>query len=84
MFTGPVSQLNAINAANNWMNAADSLRNLAFTGCCGDPASTSSAEKNLRLQMLNDSFEYQAYSAMQDMQDRINKDKIKRSFSIFA
>lgn len=77
----PAGRLSASTAAFNWMSAANQI---AFTGCCGDPASRLSAEKNLTFGMLNDSFEYQAYSAMADSQDRIAKENIKRSFSTFA
>lgn len=77
----PAGRLSANDAAFNWMSAANQI---AFTGCCGKPGNTLSADKNLTLEMLNDSFEYQAYSAMADSQDRITKENIKRSFSTFA
>lgn len=84
MMTNPIGGLNASNAAYNWMNAANARMNLAFRGNSMPSDSLYAADKNLTLQMLNDSFRYQAYSAMDDMQKRIAKENIKRSFSIFA
>lgn len=85
MFVGGISHLNANNAAYNWMCAADSLRDLTFSGCCsGNPPSRLSTDKTLTLQMLNDSFRYQAYSAMEESEKRATDENIKRSFSIFA
>lgn len=72
MMTNTVSRLSASNAAYNWMSAANSL--MSFKG----------NSKNLELQMLNDSFKYQAYTAIADSQDKVQKENIKRTFSIFA
>lgn len=82
--TNTVSRLSASNAAYNWMNAADARMNLAFRGGSTSYAFLLSADKNLALDMLNDSFKYQAYTALADSQDKIQKENIKRSFSIFA
>lgn len=72
MMTNRIGGLNAMNAAFNWMGAANSL--MSFQG----------NSRALELQMLNDSFNYKAYSAMDDMQQRIINNNIKRSFSVFA
>lgn len=72
MMTQTVSRLSASNAAYNWMSNANAL--LSFKG----------NSKNLELQMLNDSFRYRAYSAMADSEDKVRKENIKRTFSIFA
>lgn len=84
MMTGNVSVLNASNAAFNWMQAANAR--MGMLSCCGQPSfrGRNDADLNLQLGMLNDSFRYQAYNAMADSQEKINKDNIKRSFSIFA
>lgn len=82
--TNTVSRLSASNAAYNWMNAANARMNLAFRGGSASYASLLSADKNLALDMLNDSFKYKAYTALADSQDKIQKENIKRSFSIFA
>lgn len=87
MMTGSVSRINASNAAFGWMQAANAR--LGMLSCCGGQGQPSFAglynsDKNLELDMLNDSFNYQAYNAMADTQDKIAKDNIKRSFSIFA
>lgn len=86
MMTNPIGRLSANNAAYNWMGAANSLTNLcSFSGSSTcNPASLLSSEKNLAAQMLNDSFQYQAYSAMADSQEKLQKENIKRSFSTFA
>lgn len=73
MMTGSVSSLSfANNAAFSWMNSANSL--MSFKG-------NSNA---LQLQMLNDSFNYKAYTAMADSQEKLKKENIERSFSVFA
>lgn len=72
MMTQTVSRLSANNAAYNWMNAANSL--CSFKG----------DSRNLELQMLNDSFRYRAYNAIADSEDKVRKENIKRTFSIFA
>lgn len=82
--TNTVSRLSASNAAYNLMSAADARMNLAFRGGSMSYASLLSADKNLALDMLNDSFQYQAYTALADSQEKIEKENIKRSFSIFA
>ena len=84
MMTGSVSRLSASNAAYGWMSVANSLMNLSFRGSSMPYASLLSADKNLTLNMLNDSFRYQAYNAMADSQEKVQKENIKRSFSIFA
>lgn len=86
MMTGSVASLQASNAAFNWMNAASAR--LGLLSCCGggQPSFTGlyNADKKYELDMLNDSFQYQAYTAMADSQEKIKKENIKRSFSIFA
>ena len=72
MMTNPVGRLTAMNAAYSWMGAANSL--MSFKG----------NSTQLQLQMLNDSLNYKAGLLMQETQDKITKDNIKRSFSIFA
>lgn len=82
MMIQPINRLNANNAAYNWMNSADALRGLAFTGN-GNMRSLLSAENNLTTQMLNDSLIYRASLLMEESQDKINKENIKRTFSMF-
>lgn len=83
MMTNPIGGLTASNAAYNWMSAANSL--LALSSCnTGNTASLFAAEKRLRLNMLNDEVAYQAGLLMQESQDKITKDNIERTFSIFA
>lgn len=85
MMTNPVSRLSASNAAFGWMQAANARLNLL--SCCGTgvpSAALYNADKNLTLQMLNDSFQYKAYTATADSQEKLQKENIKRSFSIFA
>lgn len=88
MMTGSVASLNASNAAFGWMQAANAR--LSLLSCCGGKPSfgslynTYNADRNLELDMLNDSFQYKAYTAMADSQEKIKKQNIKRSFSIFA
>lgn len=82
MMIQPINRLNANNAAYNWMNSADALRNLAFTGN-GNMRSLLQAENNLNIQMLNDSVIYQASLLMEKSQDKVNKENIKRTFSMF-
>lgn len=85
MMTNPVASLNAMNAAYNWMSVANArLGLLSFAGSGVSSSALLNADKNYEPDMLNDSFMYQAYSAMADTQARITKDNIKRSFSIFA
>ena len=86
MMTGQVSRINAGNAAFGWMQAANAR--MGLLSCCGggQPSFQGlyNADKQLELDMLNDSFQYQAYNAMADSQDKVAKENIKRSFSIFA
>jgi len=86
MMTNPIGGLTASSAAYNYMSSANSLIRLcSFKGgnSASSLASISSAEKNLTLGMLNDSFKYQAGLLMQESQDRITKANIKRTFSMF-
>jgi hypothetical protein len=73
----PLGRLRASSAAYNWMSTASALSNPSFAG--GD------YKKGLQmqLQLQNDIFQISTGNAMQDMNDRITKAKIKRSFSIF-
>lgn len=73
MMIKPVSRLSANDAAFGWMNAANAL------SCCNGGNS-----KGLELQMLQDSFNYKACSALADTQEKLQKENIKRSFSTFA
>lgn len=83
MMTNPIGRLSANNAAYNLMNASNSLIRLcSFTG--GNPTSLLSAEKNLTTNMLNDSLIYKAGLLMDESQDKLAKENIKRTFSIFA
>jgi hypothetical protein len=72
MMTNSIGGLTANNAAYSWMGAANSL--MSFKG-------NSTA---LQLSMLNDSLRYKAGLLMQESQDKVQKENIKRSFSIFA
>lgn len=83
MMTNPIGGLSAINAAYGWMSAANSLRNLSFCGGASN-SNTLDNEKSLRLSMLNDSFNYKAYSLMDEQQKKLRDENIKRSFSTFA
>ena len=86
MMTDSVSRLQASNAAFGWMQAANAR--LGMISCCGGGQPSfrglNNSDRNLELDMLNDSFQYQAYTAMADSQEKIKKDNIKRSFSTFA
>lgn len=83
MMTNPIGGLTANNAAYNWMSSANSLRNLASFGG-GNSDALLAAEKRLTSNMLNDSVKYRAGLLMQESQDKIAKENIKRTFSIFA
>ncbi len=80
MMTNPIGRLNANSAAFHWMSAANKL--LSFKG--GSPKSLLAQENRLTCSMLNDSVTYRAGLLMQESQDKIAKDNIKRTFSIFA
>lgn len=85
MMTNPVNRLSASNAAFNWMQAANAR--LGMLSCCGGNPSFGAfygPDKYLTLQMLNDSFQYQANNVIADSQEKLEKENIKRSFSIFA
>lgn len=85
MMTNPVGSLQANNAAYNWMQAVNiriaQTRNEISFGT--NYAALHAADSKLERSMLQDSFEYRAYTALDDMNRRIEKQKIKRSFSIF-
>lgn len=83
MMTNPIGGLTANSAAYNMMRSSNALLGLcSFKG--GNSAALLAKEKSLTLSMLNDSINYRAGLLMQETQDKIIKDKIKRSFSIFA
>lgn len=84
MMTGSLPSLRASSAAFGWMQAANSR--IGMLSCCGQPSFKGNRDKdtNLQLDMLNDSFQYQAYMTMADSMDRVKKDNIRRSFSVFA
>ncbi len=83
MMTNPIGGLTANNAAFRLMSASNSLMNLAsFKG--GNLAAIRNAENKLTLNMLHDNLLYKAGLLMQESQDKIAKENIKRSFSIFA
>ena len=82
MMTNPVGSLSASNAAFNWMNAASAR--VGLLSFQGNSASLLAMDKNFASNMLNDSFQYQAYSAMADSEAKLKKENIKRTFSIFA
>lgn len=71
MMTNPVGSLQANSAAFRWQQNADRI--LHF---CGN-------SKDMELQMQQDSFQYKAYNEMQDTNDRITKQNIKRTFEMF-
>lgn len=79
--TNPINRLSASNA--HLMSAANARMNLAFRGRSGNFSALLAADKNLALQMLNDSFEYQAYSKLEESEKKATDENIKRSFSIF-
>lgn len=85
MMTGSVNSLQASNAAFMWMQAANAR--LSMLSCCGGNPSFQglyNADRNLQLDMLNDSFQYQANNEIADSMEKVKKDNIKRSFSMFA
>lgn len=83
MMTGSVSSLQASNAAFRWMQASNAR--MGMLSCCGQPSfKGNDKDQNLELDMLNDSFQYSAYNAMADSMERVKKQNIKRSFSMFA
>lgn len=83
MMVQTINRLSANNAAYNWMSSADALRSLAFTGG-GNSKAIQEYEKRLQAQMLNDSLNYKANLLIEESMDRVRKENIKRSFSIFA
>lgn len=82
MMTNPIGGLTATNAAYNWMNAANAR--LGLLSFRGNMQQAHNRDKQLQLDMLNSSLQYKAGLLMQETQDRITKENIKRSFSIFA
>lgn len=82
MMTNRIGGLTANNAAYNWMSSASALNALSFRG--GNGASLLSQEKSLRTSMLNDGVSYKAGLLMDETQHRLQKENIKRTFSIFA
>lgn len=82
MMINPINRIMTNNAAYSAMNASDSLMRLSFKG--GNPNMLMSAEKNLTLRMLNDSLMYKASLLKEETDEKLAKEKIKRSFSIFA
>lgn len=84
MMTGSVASLQASNAAFGWMQLANARMNLAFRGNGLSSSALNSADTKYQLAMLNDAVQYQAYNLMADSFEKVKKDNIKRSFSIFA
>lgn len=82
MMTNPIGRLSANNAAYNWMNASNSL--IGLCSFRGNSASLMSAERNLRLNMLNDSLNYRAGLLMDESMKKVQDENIKRTFSMFA
>lgn len=82
MMINPISRLTANNAAFNMMNDANSIINLCSFK--GDPAAAFAMEQRLTQDMLRNQLQYQASLEMEETQDRLNKENIKRTFSIFA
>lgn len=82
MMTNRIGGLTANNAAYNYMSAANSL--IGLCSFKGSPASLLSAEQRLTTDMLNDSLTYKAGLLMQETQDKLTKENIKRTFSTFA
>lgn len=82
MMTNRTGVLTANYAAYNCMNSANSLRALSFGA--GNSASLLSQENRYRTSMLNDGVNYKAGLLMQETNDKITKDNIKRTFSTFA
>lgn len=85
MMTNPVNSLSIYNlysATSGWMSAANARINLARGVNFGSSnyGLLCEADKNLALQMLNDSFKYQAYSALADSESEKKRtdDNIKR------
>lgn len=81
---GPTAGTVRSHAANSWMNSAAALVSMTGNVANMSPTQLLYAEKNLRLGMMNDSFNYKAYSLMGETADKIQKENIKRSFSTFA
>ncbi len=79
----------ANNSAYNWMNAANTrigmmsgigANNISF----GSLESLHAADTQLELNMLRSSLQYKMSKAMLEQLEKLQKDDIKRSFSIFA
>ena len=84
MMVGTVSRLSANNAAFNSMMASNSIMNLAFRGNGQSTANLFATEKNLQTQMANDRLMYKANLLLEDSFDKLQKEKIKRTFNIFG
>lgn len=82
MMTNPIGGLMATNAAYNWMNAANAR--LGLLSFKGNMKQAHQKDKQLELDMLNYGLQYKAGLLMDETNKKIEKDHIKRSFSIFA
>ena len=82
MMTNRIESLTANNAAFNWMSSANALMGLSFRG--GNAASLLAQENLLTTGMMQDQWLYEEGNLMQQSQDKITKDNIKRTFSVFA
>lgn len=82
MMTNPIGSLTANNAAYNWMSSANALMGLSFRG--GNSASLLAQENLLTTGMMQDQWLWEEGNLMQESQNKITKDNIKRTFSVFA
>lgn len=80
--TNRIGGLSAGSAAYNWMNAANSLTNLA--GSSASPNSLLASEQQLNFGMLNDSLTYKARLQQEKSLKNLTDANIERSFSTFA
>lgn len=76
--------LNANNAAYNMMQGSNALLGLCSFKGNPDLNSLNNAEKQITFQMLNSQIQYEANQAQLDSLDKMRKDDIKRTFSVFA
>lgn len=83
MMTSGVASLKASDAAFRWMSVANAR--MSMLSCCGQPSfkGRNDADVNLQLDMLNASTQYKANMLMADTFEKVKKDNLKRSLTMF-
>ena len=83
MYVSQVGMMN--NAAFNTMQNCDTMMGMTRNaGSATNMQALSKKETNLQVQNLQNQLTYQACDAMEDSQQKMKKDNIKRSFTMFA